>query len=126
MDILQNKDSLDAVFINQPMQTSVSTTDDINQAVAQRLNIKLRTFKGEWFSDLEYGIPYFQSILGTKNSKEAVDLIYKQAILEDKDVVQLVSFESQFDNVQRIYSVVFQVKTTGGVIGQPITINQGV
>jgi hypothetical protein len=125
MDILQNLLTRDAVFINAPMQTSVSTTDDINQTVAQRLNIKLSTYQGEWFSDLEYGIPYFQSILGTKNSQPTVDMIMKQAILADPSVVQLVSFSSNLDTATRTYSATFQVKTNEGTITTPITINQG-
>ena len=61
--------------------------------VAQKVVITLKTFLGEWFLDDEetVGIPYFQSILGKKISKEKLDQIFKNKILEIEEVLKIDS-----------------------------------
>lgn len=58
-------------------------------AVAQELRTRLAFFQGEWFLDEEFGIPYFQSILGQKNALAAVRQIFRAAILETPGVATL-------------------------------------
>lgn len=124
MDLLINKDPIslgfgDIVWRNGPLRKE-ETTQSRADVVGQRLLILLRTFKGEWFLDTEYGIPYFQSILGMKTSKSAVDLIFQKAILAENGVRELTFFESTF--VNRQYSMTFRVKVTTGEESGLITI----
>jgi hypothetical protein len=119
MDILLDIDTKDAVFFNGPL-TSDYTTQPLTQTVEQRLRIRLSTFQNEWFMDTTYGIPYFQSILGRKATKEAVDLIFQQAILAENGVKEMASFTSTFTNRQ--YSMTFTVKVSNGQITQPVSI----
>ncbi|WP_443698908.1 hypothetical protein [Pseudomonas sp.] len=119
MDILLDLNTKDAVFFNGPL-TPKYTTQPLTQTVEQRLRIRLSTFKGEWFMDTTYGIPYFQSILGKKSTKEAVDLIFQQAILAENGVKEVSSFTSTFTN--RKYSMTFTVKVSNGHTTQPVTI----
>ena len=90
--------------------------DLCRQAVVMTLN----TFKGEWFLDTEYGIGYFQSILGHKVSKSSVDLIFQKEILSENGVKELTYFQSTFANRQ--YSLTFRVKVTTGDETDNITI----
>jgi len=39
---------------------------DDKQAIAQNINIRLKTLAGEWFLDSSIGIPYLTQILGKK------------------------------------------------------------
>lgn len=124
MDILINTNPIDpgygdAVWRNGPLRKE-ETTQLFTQTVAQRLKIRLQTFREEWFLDVEYGVPYWQRILGLKNTKEAVDLIFQQEILKETGVKEIVSFESTFEN--RNYSLVVQVKVVNGEITQPIVV----
>lgn len=124
MDLLINQDLIsskygDIVWRNGPLRKEETTQSRVD-VVGQRLLILLRTFKGEWFLDTEYGIPYFQSILGMKTSKSAVDLIFQKAILAENGVRELTFFESTF--VNRQYSMTFRVKVTTGEESGLITI----
>ena len=101
----------DAVFINGPLTPAGVTTSSL-ETVAQRLRIRLLTFQNEWFADTEYGIPYYQRILGKKPTKSALDQIFKQAILEERGVREITYYESSLSG--RNYSVVFRVKTREG------------
>ena len=72
-DLLLDLQTGDAVFEN-------GTTPFVSEAganVAQRLYIMLRTFAGEWYLNTEHGIPYFQSILGQKNTRHRFDFSAK-------------------------------------------------
>lgn len=53
------------------------------QAVAQIIQTSLLLFQGEWFEDLNEGLPLFQSILGTNNGKktDAIALLIQNVIL---------------------------------------------
>ena len=95
------------------------TTQIRTEVVAQRLLIRLKTFRGEWFLDTEYGVPYW-SILGRKTSKSAVDLIFQKEILSENGVKELTFFQSTFANRQ--YSLIFRVKVTSGDETDNITI----
>lgn len=124
MDLLIDNDPIspsygDLIFKNGPLTPEFTTQSRVD-VVAQRLFILLRTFEGEWFLDTEYGIPYFQSILGKKTSKSAVDLIFQREILAENGVKELTFFESTF--VNRQYSLTFRVKVTSGDETDNITI----
>lgn len=116
MDILLDPVSHDCVFINGACPVTTERTE----VVAQRLKIKLLSFTGEWFLDLGYGVPYWQRILGKKNKKGDVDLIFQQAILEERGVKEITFFESSL--VNRVYSMSFRVKVTTGDETSTITI----
>ena len=108
MDLLLDMDSGDLLFANG----ECLTTQDYVQAVQQRLFITLRTFTGEWYLNTDHGVPYFQSILGTKNSKEAIDLIFQQKILGERGVQAITEFSSSI-NANRIYTLNFKVTVAG-------------
>lgn len=120
MDIKLNEVSHDCIWENGPL-TDAGITHPYTENVSQRLKILLLSFKGEWFYDTQYGVPYYQSILGKKTSKAAVDLIIQTAILSEPGVKQIVSFSSTLINRQ--YSLTFQVKVVDGTTTQPIVIN---
>lgn len=107
------------MFFNGPLPKSY-TTQPLTETVAQRLFIMLRTFQGEWFLNTQHGVPYWQSILGKKTSKAAVDLILQQKILAENGVKELTYFKSTL--VNRKYELTFKVKVTTGEETTPITI----
>lgn len=126
MDFLLNKDISsdsynDIIWVNGPL-TKDNTTQPFVQTVAQRLFIRLRSFRGEWIFDTTYGVPYWQRILGFKNKKSTVDKLFQEEILKEVGVKQIVSFTSTLDS-NRKYSFTTQVKVATGEITEPITIS---
>ncbi len=115
MDILLDLVSGDAVFVNGESPVTTDTAEE----VAQRLYITLKTFQGEWYLNTDHGIPYFQSILGIKNSKEAIDLIFQQKILQDVGVQAITEFVSDL-SPERLYTLNFKVS----VQGQEVSVSQ--
>lgn len=97
----------DNVFVNG----SCPVVTDPVERVMQRLKIKLLTFKGEWFQNTEYGVPYWQEVLGKKVSKSRVDTILQEAVLEEPGVVEIVSFSSSLE--RRSYSLEIQIRVRG-------------
>jgi hypothetical protein len=76
---------------------------------------------GEWSFNTVYGVPWFQRLLGVKQtSKAAADLIFQQQILAEKGVKEIVSFDSTF--VNRQYSLVVRVRVETGEVTAPIII----
>lgn len=124
MDLLLELDPLspsygDLTWKNGPLTPEYTTQSRVD-VVAQRLRIRLLTFREEWFLDTGYGIPYFQRILGHKIKKSDVDLIFQREILLENGVKELTFFESTFEN--RKYSLSFRVKVTTGEESGLITI----
>lgn len=118
MDLLLDENN-DLVFHNGPL-TKAYTTQPLVKVVAQRLLILLQTWQGEWFLDTTYGIPYWQSILGKKTSKSAVDLILQEKVLAENGVKEITYFSSTL--VNRQYSAQFKVRVVTGEETDTITI----
>lgn len=121
MDLLLDPTSWDIVWNNGPL-TKEFTTQPLTQTVAQRLKIRLLSFRGDWFINTAYGIPYFQSILGHKQkSKASVDLIFQTEILLEPGVREIVTFNSTLTS-NREYKLVFSIKVVDGTVSAPITL----
>ena len=80
----------------------------------QRLNIRLRTYRGEWFLDTNEGIPWIQELLNTRNNKAAVDTAIRQAIINTQGIVSILSYESEQDTGSHLYRVSVVVSSSDG------------
>lgn len=109
MDLKLNQDTGDMVYVNG--QTPITT--DYTDNVGQRLFIMLRTFLGEWYLNVDHGVPYTQQIMGRKIKKSTVDQILQQKILAEQGVSEIISFDSTLSG-ERTYSCTFTVKTING------------
>jgi hypothetical protein len=82
-------------------------------AVAQAIKTKLCLLKGEWWENLDEGLPLFQSILGAPGGqKSSIDLLYQQRILSVPNVKNIEQVKSSLDN--RVYSFYCVINTTFG------------
>ena len=88
----------------------ITLLSTIQEAVRQRLQIKLRTFQNEWFLDTTYGIPYRQQIIGKGLSKAEIDALYISEINSDPDVQRIVYFNSTYNPYSRLYDLDFEVR----------------
>lgn len=80
--------------------------------VASDLAATLQTFTGEWFLDVELGIP--RSILGAKFNKGRFEQIFREAILARPGVDRLTSLDVTFE--ARELRVKFRATTDFGEI----------
>lgn len=91
------------------------------ELVRQRLDIKLKTFRGEWFLDTTFGIPYRdtgdgRAMIGKGFTSKDIDAIYIATIKEDPDVISIEYFNSNYNPIQREYDLSFEVKTKDGIL----------
>lgn len=110
MDILLDETTHDAIFVNG----ATPMTDGVSDALKQRLKMKLMTFKGEWFLNINYGTPYYQQIFGKGRSKSSIDIIFRGLIEEDQDVSSIIRFNSTLSSSTRTYSLTFAVRSITG------------
>jgi hypothetical protein len=94
-------------------------------AVAQRIQIALRFFKGEWFRRIDYGVPYYDedSILGAKPNLSVINSVIKSTISSVPGVVEITKFASDFDGVTRKLTIRFSCIADDGPITSELDIN---
>lgn len=117
-DLKINQDAYDLELVDGDF----SLTQTESESLKQRLIIKLRTFRGEWYLDTQLGLPYFQRIFQKGTAKETVDSLFKQAILSEPEVQQLLEFSSSIDRQFRIYTLNFIVKSSNADEPIPVEI----
>lgn len=81
--------------------------------VAQKIQIKLRFFLGEWYLDTSLGIPYLTKILDKGIDTAFVESLFKAAIYEVTEIKELKSFSINFEASTRKLSVTFSARLTG-------------
>lgn len=97
--------------------------DTLEDLTSQRLLIKLKTYRGEWFLDLSEGIPYFQRIFQrSSNAKTIADTLFRNEIINDSGVLNLNSFSSTLSS-NGTYSLNFSIQTVSGEI---VTVEQNI
>ncbi len=82
--------------------------------VKQSMLIRLQIFLGEWFLDVNWGVPYFQNIFVKNPDLDSIDAVLKSIILEDVEVQSIAKYNSIYNNTQRIFSLSFEAATTFG------------
>lgn len=80
----------------------------------QKLKQNLKMFLGEWFLDTSLGIPYLQEIYAKIVDAKRVDAVFKEAILNTEDVIELLTFELDLGS-NRELSLNFSVRFDEGV-----------
>ena len=85
------------------------------EAVAQAVSTRLRLLRGEWWEDLEDGLPLWQEILGNSGSDQHltyVDNLITQRIFNTPGVVQIIDYQGIWDSASRQYSFSAKINTS--------------
>ena len=98
--IRRNLDSDGDIKVND----FVEDKDVVLLAVKSRLEF----FKGEWFLDIEDGTPYFQDILVKPARLRLIEGIIKRRIIETPGIIELNSFDLQFEKATRRLNIDFE------------------
>lgn len=86
-------------------------------AVAQIIGTRLKLFQGEWFLNLQDGLPLFQSILGSSGTQRNIQVLINlisARIYGSPFVTGIPSITATFENRRFTYSA--QVDTQFGTV----------
>lgn len=86
------------------------------EAVGQRLDITLRTFKGEYFLNTEFGAPWYQTVLKKGASKNLIDTQLRAVIVGVTGVLQLLEYSSVITSDVRNLEVTFKARVDEGTV----------
>lgn len=90
---------------------SLKLVTDPNAEIRQKIAVRLRFFRGEWFLDQNIGMPYFQNILVKNPNLPMIQSLYREAIVTVPGVSDVKNFTYTFDGKIRRLSLDFQVIT---------------
>jgi hypothetical protein len=77
--------------------------------IRQKLKIILSTFKGEWFLNVNTGLPFYQDMLGKNNDLSKIESIFIRAIKSIPEVVKLLYINLDENKQNRTVTVNFAV-----------------
>jgi len=92
------------------------------QAIAQHLTIRLRMFRGEWFLDVNQGVPYFQDILGKKGIGNVASILLKRVVEQTPGVVRVEDLNVDFND--RMLTVSFRAVCDAGLLNFRLDLRQ--
>ena len=100
----------------------IEKQDAVSQAVKTRLKLLL----GEWWEDLEDGLPLFQVILLQRDheeGKQTIDLLVQERILGTRHVTGISRFQSEITG--RVYQAKAVIDTEFGQITETTVLEVG-
>lgn len=118
MDIRTDVSTGKVVFQNGQLFTTLNRQD----ALRQRLDIRIKTQKGTWFLNISYGIDWFNDVFSDTSTKSNVDSLIQSEILKEEQVESIVGFESSVNSNNRTYTCNFKVKTTDQSVSETISL----
>ena len=94
------------VYIKNGQIALINGGDEISQNVLTLLEV----FRGEYFYNMNYGTPYFETLRNSSNIN-VLNLSLRAAILSIAGITKIINFRSYIDSVDRIYEVFFSITT---------------
>ena len=86
------------------------------EEIAQTIRTRLRLFFGEYFRDSQDGTPHFEQILGKGSSLTNKDASIKRRIVQTPGVLQLLTYNADYDIDTREYIISGSVSTSLGEV----------
>lgn len=75
------------------------------EALAQRLSIRLKTFRGDWFLNVLEGVPYHDFVLRKRTTAAVRREVFRKTIATTRGVQQIVSLNVELDQRTRALQV---------------------
>ena len=93
----------------------------IEESLAQRLDLRFKTWVGEWGYNTQFGTPY-RRIMNSGFTKEQLDAEFARIALLEEDVTSVKNIISSLDRINRKYVIErIEVYTNGGAINIPLS-----
>ena len=80
-------------------------TEGIVEYVTQKLSQTFNFWKGEWFLNLNAGLPMFELVIGQPYDAALVQSIFQDAALKTRAVSDVFTIATAFDSGRRVLSV---------------------
>lgn len=84
--------------------------------IAQLCKQHLLASEGDWFLNLDLGLPFFQFIFKKTTTLSGIEGIYLTAIARVPGIININTFSLAFEPTTRTLDVTFQAQTTSGVL----------
>ena len=84
--------------------------------IAQIIEVRLRTFAGEWFLDTTRGVPWFSKVLIKNPNTSEIEELFTQQISDVPGVTAIETLTLEYINEQRSLRVQTRIITTDGVL----------
>jgi hypothetical protein len=97
---------------------------DSPATVAQAIQTGLLLFQGEWFLDIEAGMPWGTQVLGY-GTQPLYDTVIKSKILSITGVKSIITYSSSLSRAKRALTVSVTVDTAFGITSVTTTIGGG-
>lgn len=89
---------------------------DGDDAIAQRLKIRLKLYLNSWFLDRSAGLPYYEAVLHKRPDRRYLENLFKVAIKTTPGVLEILDFTLDFEASARVLIVRFTVSTAEGEV----------
>ncbi len=83
--------------------------DDDPNLVAQNIEQRIKSVRGDWYIDLRSGIPWFHGILGEKNGDVLAKRSFRKAIESHPRVKSIDYFKADYNPSTREFTVNWEV-----------------
>lgn len=83
--------------------------------VAQKIGIRLRLVRGEWFLDTRVGLPYYETVFLKNPDVATIEGVFRRTIVTTPGVLELQSFSFEVDS-NRVARLAFQARVTNDEI----------
>lgn len=84
--------------------------------IAQKTKDVLTRSEGDWFLDLDQGLPFFQEIFRKAQSLSYIENIYLDTIGSIPGIIDIVQFRIDFEPATRVADITFKATTSDGVL----------
>lgn len=101
---------LDPATGDLDIKSGLQVIDSNQYSLRQRLYLRFNTWRGAWYWDETFGMPYADYI-GKKVMKTVLDNKIRSIAREEPDVLNIINFESTMDRRSRTYQAFFEVVT---------------
>lgn len=95
------------------------------ERVAQQVLITLREWLGEWFLNVNDGVPYLEYILVKNPNENHIRQILTEAIESVDGVTKVTELEFTFNRILRTLSVSYEIDTDYGFITKREVLGYG-
>ena len=75
------------------------------EAIAQNVRTRLQLLRGEWFLDIDAGVPWLQEIMVKPSNLALAESLIKQTIAETDGITEITNFDLTYDNNIRELSI---------------------
>lgn len=121
IDFKLDPTSRDMVFSTSSNGATLAFLDGAER-VAQSVGIRLRTWRGEWFLDVEHGVPYIDEVMGKNRSNAVIASILRAEILDVHSVRRIDSFSVEISAASRTANVSFSATSDEGVVSGAVLV----